>query len=186
MTNELARIIANPESLAGIPREEIPILLVQIASLQSTLAAKLLESIPKTATDFSKPDCLITVDMAAERLAFTSQYLYELIRKGLFPAIREGKYLRIRESDLSAWIDRHREKELDNELYHPYSMFNGRERTSKDQTINGAYTGTNGRSNRRQGKHNRPLGTGRIEDIRARIKIHSASGTDQKTGKPEE
>jgi excisionase family DNA binding protein len=177
--------LSNPDVLDKIPREQIAPMIAQCAALQSALAAKLLQSIPDAAMVSSKPDCLITVDVAAERLAFTSQYLYDLIRKGKFPAIREGKYLRIRESDFSAWIDKHQENIVDNELYHPYSKRYGRQRTQTDQKLNGPYAGANGKQNRRKVKHNRPLGTGRVEDIRTRFKVHSTTGEVGDAGQTE-
>jgi excisionase family DNA binding protein len=166
------------EALDKIPREQIPPLILM-------LLAKLLEPVPSPATDSSTPYRLITVDTAAERLAFTPQYLYDLIRKHQFPAIREGKYLRIRESDLSVWIDNHQEKALDSELYQSYSKQYGRQRTKTNQKLNGTYPGANGRKNRREGKHNCTLGTGRVDDIRTRLKVHSTPGNDGHTGQPE-
>jgi len=67
--------------------------------------------------DDPKPDTLITVYQAAERLSFTTQYVYELIRKGQLQAIRNGKYVRILNSDLDAWIERNREKGIESQLY---------------------------------------------------------------------
>jgi excisionase family DNA binding protein len=169
--------LSNPD-ISAIPREQIPGLLFLLAS-------RLLEMASIPDRDSPMPDRLITVEVAAERLAFTEQYLYGLIRNGKFPAIREGKYYRIRESDLSAWIEEHREKSIDNELYQSYSKRYGRKRTQTDQAVNGTHSAANVRQNRRESQYNRPMGAGRVDDIRTRLKVHSTSGNDGNTGQLE-
>jgi excisionase family DNA binding protein len=176
--------LSKAEVLDKLTRQEIGPLLLQLSSIQSMLATRLLETIPNPAIDASNPDRLITVDTAADRLSFTPQYLYDLIRKGQFPAIREGKYLRIRESDLSAWIDRHREG-LDNDLYNLYSSKYGRKRTTQNQKGTQSNSGTDGRDDRSVGKHGGAMGAGRSENIRAHCQVCSIAKKDELGTEPQ-
>jgi excisionase family DNA binding protein len=165
----------NLESLDKISREQLPALILK-------LLARFFEPVSESATDSSVPDRLITVDTAAERLAFTPQYPYDLIRKGQFPAIREGKYLRIRESDLSAWIDKHQEKSVDNKLYYQYSTQHERKRTERNKKVNGTHARANGGQGGREGQYHRSVGAGRIEHFRTCQPIHQATCDNGKTG----
>jgi len=174
MNTRLADILVNPERASEIPTEAIPPLLAQLAAVQSALAARLLDA---KNSDPRQPqsdweDRLITVDEAATQLSFTSQYLYELIRKGLLPAIRQGKYLRIRLSDLSAWIDKHCERGLDKGLYRMYSSGYGRQRTPRNSKVSRPHTGANSGADRGHLKHGGQVGTRRGEDIRASLKTY--------------
>jgi excisionase family DNA binding protein len=51
-------------------------------------------------------DRLLSVPEAAQFLGFANSYVYELIRRGEFPAVRRGKYVRIRRSALLLWVAR--------------------------------------------------------------------------------
>ena len=52
------------------------------------------------------------MDEAAVVLGFARSYVYELIRRREFPAVKEGKYVRIRKSALLEWV-RHKESRVD-------------------------------------------------------------------------
>lgn len=47
---------------------------------------------------------LLTVEQVAERLQLTPELVRELLRKGRVPGFRMGKFWRIREADLNAYI----------------------------------------------------------------------------------
>jgi excisionase family DNA binding protein len=47
---------------------------------------------------------LLTVPEVAAELRFTRGYVYEAIRRGELPAVRKGKYVRLRRGDLAAWL----------------------------------------------------------------------------------
>lgn len=49
---------------------------------------------------------LLSVPEAAQFLGFANSYVYELIRRSEFPAVRRGKYVRIRRSALMEWVAR--------------------------------------------------------------------------------
>jgi excisionase family DNA binding protein len=174
----------DPNTLAQVPPEEIPAIMAQLAAIQSALAVRLHEraiSLPESAPT-SEPDRAITVEEAAGRLSFTSQYVYELIKRRQIPAIRTGKYVRIRECDLSAWMARHIDNPLDNKLYNLYSLNHERTRPRKHPKEVGTNTGSAGRPNRRVIEHRGAVGAGRVEDIRTHIAVHS---TDSRDGMPE-
>jgi excisionase family DNA binding protein len=48
---------------------------------------------------------LLTVREVADATRVSTMTVYRLIRAGALPAIRVGKHFRIRESDLSAYLD---------------------------------------------------------------------------------
>jgi excisionase family DNA binding protein len=174
----------DPNTLAQVPPEEIPAMMAQLAAIQSALAVRLHESTNSLSESAptSEPDRAITVEEAADRLTFTAQYVYELIKRGQLPAIRTGKYVRIRECDLSAWMTTHIENPLDNKLYKWYSSNHERTRLRKHPKEVGTNTGSAGPPNRRVIEHRGAVGAGRVEDIRTHIAVRS---TDSRDGKPE-
>jgi len=180
MNIQLTDIIDDPTRVGEVPPEEIPDLLGVLETLKARLWCRLNTSPdPVTQTSPMDGERLITVEQAAELLAFTEQYVYDLIKKGGLPAIRHGKYIRIKLSDLQAWIDEHREISVDNNVYKLYSNNSGRKRTSKNQKITRSNTGRNGRTDRRKLQHSGSLGTGRGGDIRAHFKVHSSAGPNE-------
>lgn len=54
------------------------------------------------------PTKLITIKQAADQLAFKPHSLYTLIREGTIPAVRIGRSVRIRVTDLEQMIDQSR------------------------------------------------------------------------------
>ena len=48
---------------------------------------------------------LLTVPEAAELLRVPDSWLYTAARNGTFPCVRNGRYIRIRESDVHHWIE---------------------------------------------------------------------------------
>jgi excisionase family DNA binding protein len=184
----LANVIGNPGEIEKIPREQIPALLLQISSLQAALAANMISG-ESTAlhADFQEPesDGLITVEEASRKLSLTEQYVYGLLKAGDIPPVKCGKYVRIRVSDLNAWVEKHIELPIDNNLYHRYSRSHGRNRTSKNQKITWAHSRTDGRQDRREIKHRGAMGAGRVTDIRTRSEADSPDRTDRDEPKVE-
>jgi excisionase family DNA binding protein len=120
MSSLLAELIADPARVEEIPTEAIPTLLAQLAAAQSALAARLLSAIPdnsgerpRSRTASEQAAQLITVADASRQLAFKPAYIYELVRQGRLPAVRQGKYVRIRPADLQRWIQQHQNKPID-------------------------------------------------------------------------
>ena len=119
MRNKLVDLINNLDRVSEIPAESIPTILVEVASAQSDLAAsqaklaaaqnaltaRLCTSSQRDTTD---RDQLETVAQAARRLSYKPSYVYSLIRQGQLPAVRQGKYVRVRARDIDAWISTRR------------------------------------------------------------------------------
>ncbi len=184
MDPHLSTYLDSPEKLAEIPVSDIPAVLTQLAAMQLALAARLFREPARTELVPIPPDGLLTVEKAAQRLDFTEQYVYSLIKKGSLPAIRHGKYVRIREPDLIAWIDKHYEKWLDKDIYGSYSSGHGRKRASQDSAVSRHYAGSNGGANRRGAKHRGAMGAGRVEDIRTRLPADPSVGRDEANKRP--
>jgi excisionase family DNA binding protein len=99
------------EALDGVPPEALPSLALHLAALQGRVAARM--AVAPANAPSSAPgregDCrLLPVPEVANELRVAPAYVYELIRRGRFPAIRFGKYVRVRADDLRAWIATHR------------------------------------------------------------------------------
>lgn len=184
MLDELESLLMEPGLLAAVRREEIPRLLGRIEEFKARLQAVLFTSGQES--EYPPEPCtdrLITVEEAAGRLQLTEQYIYGLLKKGEIPPVKQGKYVRIRASDLNAWIEKHIEKPLDNRLYHQYSSGHEGKGTGKDPKVTQSYSGANGGKDRRRVKHRGTMGTGRVADIRTRLQADTADRTDR--DKPE-
>jgi excisionase family DNA binding protein len=51
---------------------------------------------------------LLSFEQAAERLAYRPSYVYELVRSGQLIAVRFGKYIRVKPSDIDLFVKHHR------------------------------------------------------------------------------
>jgi len=180
MKDQIVAVIENPDKAADLRPEMVPALLAQVAALVTALAARLLPVEPSAnhQTAGHSEDRLITVEEAAERLCFTEQYVYELIRKGQLPCIKQGKYKRISLSDLSAWIDEHREKGLDKELCQWHNSSNDTKRTATAKKKARSHPGANGRQNRDNLKRFGAAGTGRAENLGTHIQTCQTPSAD--------
>jgi len=180
MSDMLAAIISNPEKVGELQPEAIPALMAQLAAIQTALAARLLTAEPSGSHQAlgHYEDRLITVEEAAVRLCFTEQYVYELTRKGQLPCIKQGKYKRISLSDLSDWIDKHRETGLDNQLCQWHNKYNDTKRTATAKKKTRSHPGANGRQNRDNVKRFGAAGTGRAENLGTLIPTGQTSGAD--------
>ncbi len=103
MTEQLSldAIASNPETATTLSLESRANLLARCASVLAALsAAASRASVPETGED----DQLLTVPEVAQLLRFDEAYVYQLARTGRLPAVRQGKYVRVRRSSLQAWI----------------------------------------------------------------------------------
>src|SRR5206468_2898326 len=111
MKFDLQHFLESPESVDEVSLEALPALLVDIsallarlASTQARIAARL--RMLSEAEHDPDEDRLIDVRAAADYLSLKRAYLYALIREGRFPAVRMGKYVRVRFRDLRTWVQR--------------------------------------------------------------------------------
>jgi excisionase family DNA binding protein len=159
-----------------IPKQEIPGIIGALESIKAKLFMQLCQSDHSFPVEPEDADTLITIEEMAKRTAFTEQYCYDLIRKGEIPSVRAGKYVRIRESELSLWIESHTErKQVDKHIYKLYSNSHGRKRTSQNQKVNRSNSSAVGRVDRSLIKHSSEMGAGRSENIRTFIPFHPAT-----------
>jgi hypothetical protein len=100
VNNTLSEIINHPETLAQIPRESILPLILQVASLQNALAARLLESVPKNAAEAAQPDVLLTAEQVAPLLNVTPHWLYRHSKRLPFARRLSRRTLRFSEAGL--------------------------------------------------------------------------------------
>src|SRR5262245_53821259 len=91
----LADLVAQPSRVTELGAVEACVMLAELVALQGLVLTRVLTSEAAAATP-PEPARLLTVPEAAERLAITSSFLYELIRQGRVPAQRIGpKYVRL-------------------------------------------------------------------------------------------
>ena len=114
---ELDSIAADPRCLAGLSKSAISALLMRSAVVQSALTAALAneeaaEQPVATRAPAAKRvepviDPLLTVPTVAERLGYCASQVYEMLRAGRLPAVRDRKFVRVRESALAKFIADH-------------------------------------------------------------------------------
>lgn len=113
----LAEILADPSSVAAMPKEalrqgvaELSRLQADAGVLQSLMLARLisLESTEPTPSTSSSGDRLVTVDEAAALLGVTTKWLYHHWRDLPFAKKLGGKILRFSEQGIQRYIARRR------------------------------------------------------------------------------
>jgi len=110
MNIQLTDIIDDPTRVEEVSPEEIPDLLGELEMVRARLWGRLnvpfqVSSSPKS----REVDQLMTVATVSEKLALNRGYVYELIRQKQIPVVRDGRQIRIKESDLRTWVEEHRE-----------------------------------------------------------------------------
>ena len=99
----LAEIIDHTERLDGLDLSTLADLRRQAARLAADLDyAVTLQA--AQAQVVAEPDRLLDVSEVGERLNLEVRYVYELIRRGILPAVQIGKYKRVRLTDLLAFM----------------------------------------------------------------------------------
>jgi excisionase family DNA binding protein len=108
----LDEIAEDPSRGAQLPLQVRQMLIVRCASVMASLAAlgcdePDLEKESPTTSNPEPLERLLAVPEAAGLMGFATSYVYEIIRRGDLPAVKRGKYVRIRASSLAEWIRRH-------------------------------------------------------------------------------
>jgi excisionase family DNA binding protein len=78
--------------------------LTRVVGLQTALLGRALAAGSSGGPTPLADEPLLTVPEVARRLCFAEAYVYELIRLGRLPAVRAGKYVRIRPASLREWV----------------------------------------------------------------------------------
>jgi excisionase family DNA binding protein len=104
----LDTLIQEPARAATLSRQALADLYRQVAHLEVDLRALLLAH-PAEASRADDAARLLTLPEVATILTIPKSKAYELARRGELPtvAIPGGKYVRVRRTDVAAWIDRH-------------------------------------------------------------------------------
>jgi excisionase family DNA binding protein len=104
----LDALIQEPARVATLSRQELAELYRQVAHLEVDLRALLLAH-PAEASRADDAARLLTLPEVATILTIPKSKAYELARRGELPTvvIPGGKYVRVRQTDLAVWIDRH-------------------------------------------------------------------------------
>ena len=104
---DLTHIVANPERVADLPADQVPVLLGALEQLRAALWARMVRALAPVARDLDSPvgEQLLTVPEVAAELRFTRGYVYDAVRRGELSAVRTGKYVRIRRAALTAWLE---------------------------------------------------------------------------------
>ncbi|MGA2260822.1 MAG: helix-turn-helix domain-containing protein [Acidobacteriota bacterium] len=174
--NGLTNYLSSPDLTGSIPKHEIPETLASLEALKAKLLYRLVEP-GDTAAKSEIPDKLLSVDEAAGRLSFKRQYLYDLIRRRQFPAVSHGRYVRVREADISAWIEAHHNKVVDGQTYATPTNRRCRVRASADPKEDGAYVSRIRGPRRRSVKLDCAPSSERDQDMGATRPIDAASGS---------
>ncbi len=105
----LADFLQHPEFISQTPPAAVPDLLAELEALRALLWARLVtvQGPPATLHPEQEPNRLLTVAQVAEVLSVRKSHAYELIRRNEIPAIRLGRYVRVRLSDLRRWVVNH-------------------------------------------------------------------------------
>lgn len=99
----LDQLIQDPAKAAILPPEIAQALLIGLASIQPLLVQRALMG----SSDKVGEEDLLTIDQVATRLKLSHYRAYELCRQGALKAIRLGKSVRVKPSDLQAYVAQH-------------------------------------------------------------------------------
>ncbi|MDH4245631.1 MAG: helix-turn-helix domain-containing protein [Nitrospira sp.] len=99
----LDQLIQDPAKAAILSPKIAQALLIGLASLQPLLVQRALMGPPDNAGE----EDLLTIGQVAARLKLSQYRAYELCRQGELKAIRLGKSVRVKPSDLHAYVAQH-------------------------------------------------------------------------------
>jgi excisionase family DNA binding protein len=97
-----AEIIA---ALGQVGANELPAIAIALAGRMAALSQP--RPGPEPSRQQAEVDPLLTVAQAAALLGYRPSYLYEMLRHGDLPAIRDRKFVRVRQSAISEYIAHH-------------------------------------------------------------------------------
>ena len=108
MTDDLATLLDHPERVADVPPERVPALLVQLAAVQTALAARLTSGAPSTllAND-SGGDQLLTAEEVHRQTTVSVRWLYRHANALPFTR-RVGRKVLFSSAGLAKWLSTRR------------------------------------------------------------------------------
>jgi excisionase family DNA binding protein len=101
----LSELLEQPDRVQELAAAEARALLLGMASLQEALRLQALQPLAtgNGRDEASAEDGWFTIPEVARRLRLAPSYCYQLARRGDLPALRTGKYVRVRAADLREW-----------------------------------------------------------------------------------
>ena len=102
----LDEVAESPDKVAALAPNVAAKLLARCLAVQGVLIARLLSPGPGEPPTSPAGEPLMPMPQVAAALAVPVSYAYELARRGELPTVRFGKYVRVRASDLQAWLAR--------------------------------------------------------------------------------
>jgi excisionase family DNA binding protein len=99
----LDELVADPARARQLPPTVAAELLIRVIGLQTALATRALAAPEGGPTEAPAEDQWLTIPEVAARLRFAKSYVYQLARRADLPALRKGKYWRVRLADLHQW-----------------------------------------------------------------------------------
>jgi excisionase family DNA binding protein len=99
----LGQLAEDPTRVGALPPDLAINFLTQCLTLQVALVGHLLASWPRSGK--AADDRLLTMQEVAETLSVPETYAYELARRRDLPAVKLGKYVRVRAADFEAWLN---------------------------------------------------------------------------------
>jgi excisionase family DNA binding protein len=117
MAPTLRELIEAPESMQTLSPEARAAVLGQVVILLAQLLVQAAATPVTTPVQKGQdPARLLTVAETAHLLSVRPPHVYELIRRRRLPALRVGKYVRVRSRDLQAWIEDQRGEGVDGRI----------------------------------------------------------------------
>jgi excisionase family DNA binding protein len=103
-SRDLVQVVADPQRATELRPDQIPALLGTLEQVRAALWVQMVRA-PwpvKREADGAGAHEFLTVPEVAAELRFTRGYVYEAVRRGELPAVRKGKYVRLRRGDIMA------------------------------------------------------------------------------------
>lgn len=101
-------IAQSPTLAAELSAAERNRLITRCAAVLSALSAPMAaDGQHRTTPEAEPPPCLLSVPQVAELLGFRPSHVYQMIRQGDLPAVRHGKYVRVRAEAVGDFVAVH-------------------------------------------------------------------------------
>jgi excisionase family DNA binding protein len=165
----LAELLEHPEQVDQLPASACLALIIQAAASEERHAALQLRlgvrlgALAAPAAKGLADERLLTLPEVAAVLAVPESEAYALARRGVLPTVRVGsKYVRMRRTDLEAWLRARQDGHLDTRLSQGYSRYRGDDgrgvpaAPAKTQPHPGRARRANGRALERRGQVGAP------------------------------
>lgn len=178
----LDELAADPPKAAALPPEVARVLTLRCAAVLTALAsAPRADQQPRQAME---NEGWFTIPEVAARLRFAKSYVYQLVRRGDLPALRKGKYWRVRLADLCRWEAALSKDPLDGRFSKVLTSSGDRRRVPTAPSSASADPGATRRAPPRSSNHALPTGAGPGAYPRSRSPIDPTLGSDGLKGGP--